>query len=221
MEVAILDDYQNVALELADWSRVTDSADLTVFTDHLSDPDDVVARLADFDAICVMRERTPLPRSIIERLPRLKMIASTGRGNASIDWLPPRSEASRSRHRLRADPHRRADLGLIMAAARNLAGEAHRCEPVAGRPQWDVSCGDRLWASWAWVASVARSPASEPRSAWRCWPGASTSTRRRRRAAGAIWVTKEALFTESDTLTIHLGSATEPVAWSERTNSPG
>ncbi|MGH3564234.1 MAG: D-2-hydroxyacid dehydrogenase family protein, partial [Mycobacterium sp.] len=85
MKVAILDDYQNVALTMADWSEVAARAEITVFTDHLADPDALVARLAPFDVVCVMRERTPLPRSIIERLSRLKMIASTGPFNASID----------------------------------------------------------------------------------------------------------------------------------------
>jgi hypothetical protein len=63
MKVAILDDYQNVALTTADWSLVRDRAEITVFTDHLSDPDDMVARLRPFQAICVMHERTPLPRT--------------------------------------------------------------------------------------------------------------------------------------------------------------
>ena len=85
MRVAILDDYQNVALSMADWSEVAARADITVFTDHLADQDAVVNRLAPFDVVCVMRERTPLPRTVIERLPRLKMIASTGPFNASID----------------------------------------------------------------------------------------------------------------------------------------
>jgi phosphoglycerate dehydrogenase-like enzyme len=85
VRVAILDDYQNVALTSADWSRVSALAEITVFTDHVSDPDDVVERLAPFDVVMVMRERTPLPRSVIERLPRLRMIASTGAFNASID----------------------------------------------------------------------------------------------------------------------------------------
>jgi D-isomer specific 2-hydroxyacid dehydrogenase, catalytic domain len=85
MKIAILDDYQNVALKLADWSAVVSTADITVFNDHLADPDAVVARLLPFDVICVMRERTPLPRGIIERLPRLKLIVSTGPRNASID----------------------------------------------------------------------------------------------------------------------------------------
>jgi phosphoglycerate dehydrogenase-like enzyme len=83
--VAILDDYQNVALTSADWSPVAARAEITVFNDHVADEDELVARLAPFDAVMVMRERTPLPRNVIERLPRLGMIASTGAFNASID----------------------------------------------------------------------------------------------------------------------------------------
>src|SRR6201995_940126 len=85
VQVAILDDYQNVALTMADWSEVAAHADITIFTDHLADQDAVVERLAPFDVDCVMRERTPLPRAVIERLPRLKLIASTGSRNAAIN----------------------------------------------------------------------------------------------------------------------------------------
>ena len=83
--IAILDDYQNVSLEMADWSQLAGRAVITVFNDHLSDFEKVVERLRPFDVVCVMRERTPLPRTVIERLPRLKLIASTGPRNASID----------------------------------------------------------------------------------------------------------------------------------------
>ena len=85
IQVAILDDYQNVAMTSADWSPVSARADVTVFGDHLADADAVIERLAPFDAVMVMRERTPLPRNVIERLPKLRMIASTGPANASID----------------------------------------------------------------------------------------------------------------------------------------
>jgi phosphoglycerate dehydrogenase-like enzyme len=85
VRVAVLDDYQHVALTMADWSPVTARADVTVFSDHVADADELVVRLAPFDVVFVMRERTPLPRSVIERLPRLRMIASTGPFNASID----------------------------------------------------------------------------------------------------------------------------------------
>jgi phosphoglycerate dehydrogenase-like enzyme len=85
MKIAILDDYQNVALKLADWSDVAQRAEITVFNDHVADPSAVVERLLPFDIVCVMRERTPLPRDIIQQLPQLKLIASTGARNASID----------------------------------------------------------------------------------------------------------------------------------------
>src|ERR1700741_3646933 len=85
IRIAILDDYQNASLEMADWSPLAGRAVITVFNDHLTNPDDVVERLLPFDVVCVMRERTPMPRSVIERLPRLKLIASTGPRNAAID----------------------------------------------------------------------------------------------------------------------------------------
>src|SRR5690242_14573199 len=84
-KIAILDDYQSVALESADWSVLRDRADIAVFQEHRADPDAVIQRLLPFDVVCVMRERTPLPRNVIERLPNLKLIASTGPVNASID----------------------------------------------------------------------------------------------------------------------------------------
>src|SRR6202023_1589324 len=83
--IAVLDDYQNVALESADWSVLRSRVDIAVFHNHLADPDLVIERLLPFDVVCVMRERTPLSRDVIERLPELKLIASTGPGNASID----------------------------------------------------------------------------------------------------------------------------------------
>jgi len=85
MKVAILDDYQKVALQLADWSGVSRQAEIIVFNDHLADPSAVVERLRPFEVVCVMRERTPLPREILQQLPNLKLIASTGPRNASID----------------------------------------------------------------------------------------------------------------------------------------
>src|SRR6185312_5167185 len=84
-KIAVLDDYQNAALESADWSGLRDRADIAIFQDHLVDSDAVIERLLPFDVVCVMRERTPLPRNVIECLPNLKLIASTGSGNSSID----------------------------------------------------------------------------------------------------------------------------------------
>jgi|GEM_PF-3482627 hypothetical protein len=79
--IAVLDDYQNVALKSADWSVLRDRADIAVFQDHLADPDAVIGRLLPFDVVCVMRERTPLPRNVIERIPNLKyMVGVTMEG---------------------------------------------------------------------------------------------------------------------------------------------
>jgi phosphoglycerate dehydrogenase-like enzyme len=83
MKVAILDDYQNVAFKTADWSAVASRAEIHVFNDHIADPAALVERLLPFNVVCVMRERTPLPRETIQRLPNLKLIASTGPRNAN------------------------------------------------------------------------------------------------------------------------------------------
>ena len=90
MRIAVLDDYQAVALTSADWSPVTSresgpSCVVEVFRDHVSEPDALVARLAGFDAVVVMRERTPLTADVIDRLPALRLVVTTGRRNASID----------------------------------------------------------------------------------------------------------------------------------------
>ena len=83
--LAILDDYQNVALDYADWSRLKESCAITVFDKPFANEDETVAALRDFHILCVMRERTPLPASVLRRLPRLELIVTTGAQNASID----------------------------------------------------------------------------------------------------------------------------------------
>ena len=85
MRIAILDDYQNVALGLADWASIGADAEITVFNEHMADEATVAASLADFDVIVAMRERTPFPASLIERLPNLNLLVSTGARNRSID----------------------------------------------------------------------------------------------------------------------------------------
>src|SRR3984893_5584415 len=85
LRVAVLDDYQGVALSMADWSALEGRAAVTVFNDHIANLDAVVSRLLPFDIVCVMRERTPMTRAVIERLPKLRLIASTATRNASID----------------------------------------------------------------------------------------------------------------------------------------
>ncbi|MCH7542756.1 MAG: D-2-hydroxyacid dehydrogenase family protein [Proteobacteria bacterium] len=83
--IAILDDFQNVALEVADWSAVAERADIDVFNDHLADADAVAERLRDFDIVVIMRERTPFPAALIGNLPNLRLLVTTGMRNLSID----------------------------------------------------------------------------------------------------------------------------------------
>lgn len=85
MRVAVLDDYQGVALQLVDWGKIPDVT-VVPFRDHVHDPDQLVARLQGFDAVMRIRERTEFPRSVLERLPDLRLILATGMRNArSLD----------------------------------------------------------------------------------------------------------------------------------------
>ena len=205
MKVAILDDYQNVALTMADWSRVENKAEVTVFTDHVSDPDAVVARLQPFDVLCVMRERTPLPRQILERLPRLKMIASTGPGNASIDQQAVREcNIHLTDTGYRSTPTIELTWALILAAMRNLVGEASSVRSGG----WQTSVGQELSGKVLGVLGLGRIGSEIARIgaafgmdviAW-----SQNLTPERAQVAGATRVSKEELFARSDVLSIHL-----------------
>jgi hypothetical protein len=113
IRVAVLDDYQHVARQMADWSPVDALADVVVFHDHVEDEAELARRLAPFDAICVMRERTAMTASLIGALPRLNLIASTVRTHPSI-WKPRPRMALRSyirtthRRRRSSSPGRRS-----------------------------------------------------------------------------------------------------------------
>lgn len=205
VQVAVLDDYQDVALQLADWSTVADRADITVFNDHVSDPDELIARLTPFDVVFVMRERTPLPRSIIERLPNLKMIASTGPFNASIDMV---AAEERGIHvgTTGGTVASTVELtwALILAGARNLVTEAVSVRNGG----WQTSVGRELSGRTLGVLGLGRIGARVARIgeafgmeviAWsqNLTPAAAAE-------AGATYVGKDELFTRSDVLTIHM-----------------
>ena len=85
MRIAVLDDYQGVAREMADWASLGPDCEVTFFGDHLSALQELAARLAPFEAVVAMRERTPFPRALLEKLPRLRLLVTTGLRNASID----------------------------------------------------------------------------------------------------------------------------------------
>ncbi|MGA5462202.1 D-2-hydroxyacid dehydrogenase family protein [Mycobacterium sp. NPDC050041] len=205
MKVAILDDYQGVALELADWSPVATRAEITVFTDHVGDPDDVVARLAPFDVVCVMRERTPLPRSVLERLPRLRMIASTGSRNASIDTA---AAQERGIHVSGTGGSAAATVeltwALILASVRDVVGQA---TSVRGGG-WQTSIGRELSGRTLGVLGLGRIGTAVARIGtafdMRVIAWSPNLTPERAAAAGASWVSRDELFGLADVLTIHL-----------------
>jgi phosphoglycerate dehydrogenase-like enzyme len=205
IRIAILDDYQNVALEIADWSALAGRAVITVFNDHLSEIDEIVERLLPFDVVCVMRERTPLPRAIIERLPRLKLIASTGSRNASIDL-----EAAAERGIVVAhtgyDKYATVEMtwALILAGVRQVALENANLR--AGG--WQRTVGDGLKGKTLGVLGLGNIGSDVARIglafgmdviAW-----SQNLTPERAQSCGARLVSKAELFQNADIVTIHL-----------------
>ena len=141
VKIAVLDDYQNVALSLADWSALDERATVTIFNDHLSDTEAVVERLQPFDIVCVMRERTPMTRTIIERLPKLRVIASTAMRNASIDLKAAEERGVQVVHTgYTSAPTIELTWALILASARNLVAE----NTSLRHGGWQQSVGDDL-----------------------------------------------------------------------------
>jgi phosphoglycerate dehydrogenase-like enzyme len=132
MRIAVLDDYQGVALSSADWSPVTsrtgptgETCTVEVFRDHVSEPDALVERLAAFDAVVVMRERTPLTAAVLGRLPRLRLVVTTGRRNASIDLAAAASAGiTVCGTESRATAPAELTWALILGLARHLVSEA-------------------------------------------------------------------------------------------------
>jgi len=204
-KIAILDDYQNVALSMADWSAVAARADIIVFTDHVSGHDSVVKRLESFDVVCVMRERTPLPRAVIERLPRLKLIASTGSINSSIDAAAAQEFGIRVTHSgYHATPAIELTWALILASSRHLVQEAHSIR--AGG--WQTTVGQELAGRVLGILGLGNTGREVARIArafgMKVIAWSQNLDPSRAAASGAIWVRKDELFRQADILTIHL-----------------
>ena len=126
MRIAILDDYQGVALELADWSAIRARAEIVVFRRAFADPDAAAAALASFEIVCAMRERTPFPRALLARLPRLKCLVTTGMANASIDLAAAREQGivvCGTSHGPGQAATAELAFALMLAAARGLVAE--------------------------------------------------------------------------------------------------
>jgi phosphoglycerate dehydrogenase-like enzyme len=205
MKIAILDDYQNVALKLADWSQLEKRARIDVFHDHLPDPNAVVMRLLPYDVVCVMRERTPLRREIIERLPNLKMIASTAPRNASIDMAAAAARGIKVVHTgYFSSPTVELTWALILAGARHLTAET----AALRRGGWQHTVGEDLSGKTLGILGLGSIGAKiatiglafgMKTIAW-----SQNLTAEKARALGAKWVTKEELLRQSDVVSIHL-----------------
>jgi phosphoglycerate dehydrogenase-like enzyme len=205
VKIAILDDYQNIALKLADWSTLARRAEITVFNDHIADPAAIIDRLLPFDVVCVMRERTPLPRDIIQRLPRLKLIASTGPGNASIDMAAAAEHGvSVTATGYRSTPTIELTWALILAGARHIVPESKAVR--AGG--WQTTIGQELEGKVLGVVGLGRIGAQVARIglafgmkiiAW-----SQNMTPEIAGAAGATMVPKSELFRQADIVTVHL-----------------
>ncbi len=122
--VGVLDDYQSAAREFGPWSELDDAADVTIFSDHVAGTGLLVDRLAPFDVIVAMRERTRFPREVLERLPRLRLLVSTGMGTAHID-IPAAGELGITVSGTGGRPQPAAELtwALILGLARHVAAE--------------------------------------------------------------------------------------------------
>jgi len=204
-KIAVLDDYQNVALESADWSVLGRQADVTVFKDHLAEPEAVIERLLPFDVICVMRERSPLPRNIIECLPNLKLIASTGAGNASIDIAAAADRGIAVVHTgYRSDPAIELTWALILASARHVVTESNSVRSGT----WQQTVGSDLRGKTLGVLGLGRIGSEVARIgtafgmnliAW-----SQNMTSQAAEAVGATLVSKNQLLEQADFLTIHV-----------------
>jgi phosphoglycerate dehydrogenase-like enzyme len=205
VRVAVLDDYQNAALDMADWSPLEGLCEITIFTDHLSEEDALAERLAPFEVLCVMRERTPIGRSLMARLPKLRLICSTGRRNAAID-----GDAA-AEHGVAilltgysSNPTIEMTWALILGLMRNLVTEANSV--TAGG--WQRTVAGDLHGRTLGVLGLGNIGGAVARIAqafgMKVVAWSQNLTADKASAAGAELVSKEDLFARADIVTIHL-----------------
>ncbi|QWF84304.1 D-2-hydroxyacid dehydrogenase family protein [Amycolatopsis sp. CA-230715] len=203
MKIAILDDYQNVALGFADWDSL--GAEIEVFTEPFADADEVVARLAGFEVVVAMRERTRFPAELLARLTDLRLLVTTGRRNAAIDV----DAASRlgivvSATGYISEPTAEHTWALILAAFRNLETEL-RALPDGG---WQTTIGTGLHGKTLALLGLGRLGSRVARIgqafgmetiAW-----SQNLTPEKAAEHDVTAVSKEDLFRRADVLSVHL-----------------
>lgn len=205
VRVAVLDDYQGVAESMADWQGRLPGADVRFFRDHIADPSALVAALEPFDVVVAMRERTPFPREVLARLPRLRLLVTTGMRNASIA-LDAARELGVVVAGTRANPWSTSELtwALILGLVRNVAADDARIR--AGR--WQETLGLDLDGRTLGVVGLGRQGSRVARVglafgmnvvAW-----SPNLTEERAAEQGVGLATKASLFESADVVTVHM-----------------
>jgi phosphoglycerate dehydrogenase-like enzyme len=205
MKIAILDDYQEIAMKVADWSSIPGRPEIKVFTDHVFDLETLAQRLLPYDILCIMRERTPMTAALIERLPNVKLIASTGARNAAIDL-----EAARHRDvdvvhtGYSSTPTIEFTWAMILAVARQITIENASLRSGG----WQRGVGSDLRGKALAVLGLGNigGPVAAIGKAFgmRVIAWSPNLTRERADSSGVELVSKADLFQEADFLTVHL-----------------
>src|SRR5215475_8132006 len=203
---AILDDYQNVALTVADWSKVSGDLDIKVFNTHLGGAEKVIATLQDFEIVCAMRERTAFPRAVIEKLPQLKLLITTGMRNASIDFA-----AAKARGIVVCgtpavgSPTSGIAIGLMLELTRRIGYENARMK--AGVP-WQTTVGLDLEGLTLGVLGLGKLGTRTAKIAqafgMKVIAWSQNLTPEKCQEAGVTYAAKEDLFRQADFISIHL-----------------
>ena len=204
-KLAILDDYQRVALEMADWSGLAGDVDITVFDNNLASLDAVAARLAPFTILAAMRERTPFPRALLEKLPNLKLLVTTGMRNGAIDM---RAAAEHGVTVCGTGGQTASTVemiwALIQAVVRNLPQE----DRATRAGNWQTSVGKTLAGRTLGLVGLGRLGARTAAIAnlfeMRVIAWSENLTAARAKECNAELVSKAELFQKSDIVSIHL-----------------
>ena len=206
IRAAILDDYQNVAMSFADWSPIAKDVEVKVFNQPFRSRDEAIKALQGFAVIVGMRERTPFPRAVIEALPDLKLLITTGARNNSFDL---KAAAERDVTVCGTSgfgsPTTGIVFGLMLELTRRIGFENARMK--AGQP-WQVTIGPDLEGMTLGVLGLGklgqRSAAVAKAFGMNVIAWSPNLTPEKAQAAGATYVSKEELFSRADVITIHV-----------------
>ncbi|MPZ55137.1 MAG: D-2-hydroxyacid dehydrogenase family protein [Rhizobiales bacterium] len=203
---AILDDYQNCALQVADWSVLGDQVETKAFTEWLGGSDNVIKTLQGFDMVCLMRERTLFDRKVIEALPSLKLIITCGMRNAAIDVAAAKERGIPTLGTESAGfPTAELAIGIMLELARKIGWEDARMK--TGH-LWQKTLGIELEGKTLGVLGLGKLGGRTARIAkaigMRVIAWSQNLTAEKCKEYGAELVSKEDLFRQSDFLTIHL-----------------